>query len=133
MAWDDQRFERRIGLGTPIVYFQLSKMDSDINIREAIALQSPSGNLASTAENVVIRFLEKNVNKWIILHDTITFGYTDEEFYQNGKISENISSIKKEKTGLKPAIEDFLKNNACWTVEKEYTNNNGLTILKRVC
>jgi len=75
---------------------------------------------------------EKNVNKWIILHDTVTFGYTDEEFYQNGKISEIISSTKKEKVGLKPAVEDFLKNNTNWKIEKEYTNNNGLTILKRI-
>ena len=76
---------------------------------------------------------EKNVNKWIILHDTVTFAHEDEEFYQNGKISENVAFIKKEKTGLKPAIEDFLKNNKNWKIEKEYINNNGLTILKRIC
>jgi hypothetical protein len=33
--------------------------------------------------------------------------------------------------GLWPAIEEFLKNNPNWILHERFTNNNGLTILKR--
>lgn len=33
--------------------------------------------------------------------------------------------------GLKPAIDEFLAAHPEWTLHKVYTNNNGLTILKR--
>ena len=33
--------------------------------------------------------------------------------------------------GLQPAIIEFLNDNPEWFLFKEYTNNNGLTILKR--
>lgn len=56
------------------------------------------------------------VNKFIVLHDTETFGMIGE----NGEV------------GLWPAVEEFLNTNIEWTLEKRYTNNNGLTILKRI-
>ena len=33
--------------------------------------------------------------------------------------------------GLWPAVEEFLQEHPEWTIERRYTNNNGLTILKR--
>ena len=33
--------------------------------------------------------------------------------------------------GLWKAVEEFLKNNADWVLHERYTNNNGLTILKK--
>lgn len=33
--------------------------------------------------------------------------------------------------GLQPAIDEFLTNNPEWVLEEKYTNNNGLTILRR--
>ena len=56
------------------------------------------------------------VNKFMILHDTETFGLNGE----NGEV------------GLWPAVEEFLNMNLNWVLEKRYTNNNGLTILKRI-
>jgi len=35
--------------------------------------------------------------------------------------------------GLWPAIEEFLKNNNDWVLHERFTNNNGLTILKKIC
>lgn len=58
-----------------------------------------------------------NVNKWIILHDTTTFG----------DVGELDNSV-----GLKPAIDEFIESHNDWVVHKVFTNNNGLTILKRV-
>jgi len=63
----------------------------------------------------------KKVRKYIILHDTVTFGYRNEI---------NDSS---EKSGLVPAMNEFLESRVgnWFIVEKIFTNNNGLTILKR--
>lgn len=57
-----------------------------------------------------------NVSKYIILHDTETFGTVGED----GK-----------KPGLIKAVSEFRAKNPQWQVEKVYLNNNGLTILKR--
>lgn len=57
------------------------------------------------------------VTKYLIFHDTITFGHSDEGG-EGGR-------------GLVPAIEEFLQNNSGWHRHEEFSNNNGLTILKR--
>lgn len=57
------------------------------------------------------------VKKYIIFHDTTTFGIVGETPTYRG---------------LNFAIEEFLAVNKNWVIEKVYTNNNGLTILKRI-
>lgn len=71
-----------------------------------------------------------NVSKYIILHDTTTFGHQDESIYKHASdiIKEN-SSIKK---GLIQAVDDFLSENKSWSKKIVYENNNGLTILERL-
>lgn len=54
--------------------------------------------------------------KYIILHDTITFGVEGED---GGE-------------GIGKALDEFLETNKHWQVREEYINNNGLTILERV-
>jgi hypothetical protein len=58
------------------------------------------------------------VKKYLIFHDTTTFEYVDER-------SDSVG-------GLWPAIEEFLISNSEWVIDFKYTNNNGLTILKRI-
>jgi cephalosporin hydroxylase len=70
------------------------------------------------------------VRKWIAFHDTVTFGRVDEAAYNDGKISDKVSRLSL-KTGLYTALEDFLLNNPEWSIDKHFTNNNGLTIIKR--
>ena len=71
-----------------------------------------------------------NVKKYIVLHDTNTYGYKDEPTdWQTPEIMENYQL--DEKKGLQPAVNEFLIDNPEWILYKEYTNNNGLTILKR--
>jgi hypothetical protein len=36
------------------------------------------------------------------------------------------------KKGLQPALDEFLENNKDWELEKQFKNNCGLTILKRI-
>lgn len=69
------------------------------------------------------------VRNHIILHDTISFRFTDEEIYSHA--SHIIKNSSKLKTGLFNAVKDFIFENKDWYIEKEYTNNNGLMILSR--
>lgn len=72
-----------------------------------------------------------NVNKFIIMHDTVSFGYNDEVIYNHA--SNIIKTTPKTKEGLKNAINDFLLSEVGneWEVLTEYLNNNGLLILKK--
>jgi predicted O-methyltransferase YrrM len=72
----------------------------------------------------------KKVNKYIILHDTVTFGMRDMEYV--GPISNKISKIPQTKQGLQIAIDEFLIENKEWKLDKHFTNNNGLTILEKI-
>lgn len=64
------------------------------------------------------------VGKYIIIHDTTTFGFRDQDQIKDAGTN----------VGLVPAIDFFLSNfvdGKNWFIEKKYENCNGLTILKR--
>ena len=80
--------------------------------------------------NQLIRELRKHsskAKKYIILHDTTKFGHVDEKNHRDQVFEDALAK----KQGLKPALNDFLAESDEWQIEKVYTNNNGLTILKR--
>ena len=84
------------------------------------------------------RELEKyapKTNKYIILHDTTTDEFDGESIrmgWDTKKQSQESGFSEQEiRKGLWPAVEEFLERNNNWILEKRYTNNNGLTILKR--
>ena len=56
-------------------------------------------------------------DKYIIFHDTTTFGQVGE----GGQYP-----------GLNPAINEFLLDNDDWFIKEIFTNNNGLTVLERL-
>ena len=56
------------------------------------------------------------VRKYILLHDTETFGTVGED---DGE-------------GLSKAIEEFLSDNPDWKVKEKLSNNNGLTVLENI-
>jgi hypothetical protein len=64
--------------------------------------------------------------KYIGFHDTTLFESVG-EIYTNDPNAAN----KEEGKGLWKAIEEFLSVNPQWELHERYTNNNGLTILKR--
>jgi hypothetical protein len=78
-----------------------------------------------------LRRHSKKVSKYIILHDTVTFGFADEIIY--GHASDIILNSPKTKEGLIPAYSDFLLTDEGqnWGIHEVFTNNNGLTVLKR--
>jgi len=59
------------------------------------------------------------VKKYLIFHDTTSFEYIGESY--EGKVDE---------IGIWPAIEELIEG-GIWEIKERYTNNNGLTILKR--
>jgi hypothetical protein len=71
----------------------------------------------------------KNVNKYIILHDTTTFADIDELLYEHA--SDEIKNKDIIKSGLNLAISDFLIENKEWSIKEVFTNNNGLTVLSK--
>tara|TARA_Y100000310_G_C20529926_1_gene737904 strand:+ start:524 stop:1102 length:579 start_codon:yes stop_codon:yes gene_type:complete len=67
------------------------------------------------------------VSKYIILHDTTSFEFRDESSYEMWG-----DDWKGDGKGLWPAIKEFMEENSHWILHERFTNNNGLTILKRV-
>ena len=58
----------------------------------------------------------EKARRWIVLHDTTTFGTTGEE---------------SDTRGMWPAVEEFLARGT-FAIKERRTNNNGLTILERI-
>jgi hypothetical protein len=68
------------------------------------------------------------VSKYIIMHDTTSYEFRDEPLTSENTFQGNKSAGK----GLWPAITEFLQDHPEWVLHKRYTNNNGITIIKRV-
>lgn len=64
------------------------------------------------------------VRRWIVMHDTETFGLVDEQVYHPSSPQEDHG-----KAGLVAAIDDFLASDQSWERKHVYTHNNGLTVL----
>jgi len=74
--------------------------------------------------------------KFIILHDTTIDAIHGESVRNGWNIEEQARqhNLLPEEVarGLWPAVEEFLQSNPCWVLHMRLTNNNGLTVLKRV-
>jgi hypothetical protein len=69
------------------------------------------------------------VNKYIILHDTVSYANVDEKSADEMGVLNHIETNLPK--GLWSAVEEFLYENKNWVVWEKKPNNNGLTILKR--
>jgi hypothetical protein len=128
-----QPFEKEINdfaaeCGTPFQFIDGDVLKMDIEQTDMLFIDTLHTYNQFSKE---LRRHEKSVNKWIVAHDTVTFGKVDEKFYKNGKISEEISGQKIRKKGLYTALMDFLEENKDWKIKEHFTNNNGLTIIER--
>jgi len=86
----------------------------------------------------------KITNKYIIMHDTEIDAIKGElyrsgcnsqlELYNKSISVSNQTGIPSDELlkGLLPAIYEFLNDNTNWVIDNIYTNNNGLTILRRI-
>lgn len=62
-----------------------------------------------------LKWNAQKTKKYIIFHDTVTFGDKDEQGIG---------------FGLNKAINEFLLENPNWNIKEKFENNNGLTVLK---
>lgn len=82
-----------------------------------------------------LAYWHSHVSKYIIMHDTeidAVQGETIRNGWDYNKQSRETGiPVHEILKGLRPAIDEFLSSHPEWKLEAEYTNNNGLTVLKR--
>ena len=71
-----------------------------------------------------LKLHSKKVRKYLVFHDTITYGLKDEAMSNSYEV--------KPGDGLLPAIINFMIRNPEWRFKEFRVNNNGLTVLERV-
>ena len=113
------------------IHFQFwEKNDMHIDIEETDLLMIDTLHTYAHLTYELETFSPK-IRKYIIMHDTSeTFEYRDCLSYQ-GDHSEYPAFINRTKKGLWTAVMDFLERHPEWKLHERYTNNNGLTVLKR--
>lgn len=78
----------------------------------------------------------KITNKYIIMHDTTLDAIYGESIRCNWNVQDQSKKTgipcEEITKGLQPAIDEFLQLNKDWKIHEVFTNNNGLTVLKRV-
>ena len=90
-------------------------------------------NMMSTHGNYDLRLPADKMqlfmaNKYIILNDTYSFGFKDEDLYSEYDMGRKENNLPK---GLILAVDEFLLYNPQWFIFERFANNNGITILKR--
>jgi hypothetical protein len=104
------------------------KDDRDIEIEETDLLMIDTLHIYAQLTFELEKFSPK-VLKYIIMHDTsYPFEYQDER--PNTGINYPFH-IDRNKRGLWPAIVDFLVRHPEWSLHERFSNNYGLTVLKR--
>lgn len=128
-AWEPQFNER-------INYIQTMAKENNLNFEMKVALPYNDERTESLMEPCDLLFIDTNhnaetlsvelekhlpkVGKYVIMHDTVSF-------YHRGQGHDNGGG------GMKLALEPFLADPGCkWVRHEVFTNNNGLTVLKRV-
>lgn len=75
-------------------------------------------------------------NKYIIMHDTTVDEFKGETIRRRwNAVEQSIQSgipVDEINKGLWPAVQEFLDSNPEWVLHERFTNNNGLTILRRI-
>ena len=113
-------------VGTAYEHVMASTLEVEIPEVELLFIDTEHSYLQLKAE--LARHGNK-ATKYLIFHDTTTFGYTDSASYGDQGLRPEGDEIKH---GLVPAIDEFLAVNLHWVRHEVLENNNGLTILKRI-
>ena len=112
-------------IGCQYKFWQTNNLEIEIDETDLLFIDTWHSYKQLSAE---LTLHASKVKKYIILHDTVLFGNQD-ELNSYDKFGWYNGSEKK---GLIPAINEFLEEYKEWNVHETYTNNNGLTILKRI-
>ena len=83
-----------------------------------------------------LAYWNTHVSKFIILHDTTVDEIHGESIRMEMNIAEQVRSSgfpeHEIRRGLGPAVSEFLAEHPEWILDLKLTNNNGLTILKKL-
>ena len=83
-----------------------------------------------------LRLHSHKVRKWIIMHDTTSCAYRDEEGYEKHlgiDFSNPPLPGHPQGKGIWPAVEEFIhRNKEDWKILERFTNCQGLTVLERI-
>lgn len=105
-------------VGVDATFIQDSTIRPDFNIADTDLLFIDTLHCYGQLKQELAKHAGK-AKKYIVFHDTTTFGARDETGHMG------------EKSGLMPAINEFLSENKQWSLLIRYENCNGLTILKK--
>jgi len=94
-------------------FIQTDVLNVEIEETDLLFIDTYHSYWQLTAE---LKLHANQVRRYIVVHDTETFGYIGED---------------RQSPGVSQAIEDFVLRRPEWRVVGVWTNNNGLTILKR--
>ena len=112
------------------------KNDLDLDINENVDLTFiDTWHVYGQLKRELNKF-SKVTNKYIIMHDT-TIDAIQGETIRNDWDAKQQSidtgiPVDEINNGLWPAIIEFLQENVNWTLYQHFSNNNGLTILKKI-
>ena len=130
----NELLQSSLGLGVQVYYLWENNLNIDIQNNFDMTFID-TWHVYGQLKRELAKF-SKLTKKYIIMHDTTVDEWYGETIRMglNSKQQSIETDIPEEEInkGLWPAIEEFLNENKEWILLERYTNNNGLTILKRV-
>ena len=111
-------------IGTEFEFYLANVLEVEIEKTDLLFLDTWHSYKQLKAE---LTLHASKVQKYICFHDTTSYADHDETSYEIWG-----EDWKAEGIGIWKAIEEFLKSNPEWKLEKRFTNNNGFTIIKKI-
>ena len=105
--------ERAVTLGVPFEFHQTNVLTVEVQECDLLFIDTVHTYEQLKAE---LEMHGNKATKWLIFHDTVTFGAKGED---------------GSTPGLMQAIDEFLEENHHWSVKEVFNNNNGLLVLER--
>lgn len=109
-----QLFARAEKANLQAYYHLKSTLTIDIEPTELLLIDSHHTYTQTHSE---LQLHSDKVSKYIVFHDTVTFG----------DVGQDQGSL-----GIRPAIDDWLELHPEWKIKEELFNNNGLMIVERM-
>jgi hypothetical protein len=116
----------KLSIDAGLVFEYVLGNDLEYDMPEVDALMVDSLHTYSQCSAELNRFGNK-ARKLIFFHDTESYSIYGENAYP-----EVFHTGMNCGRGIWPAIEEFMAANPHWVIAERFTNNNGLTILKRI-
>ena len=111
-------------IGTEFEFYLANVLEVEIEKTDLLFLDTWHSYKQLKAE---LTLHASKVQKYICFHDTTSYADHDETSYEIWG-----EDWKAEGIGIWKAIEEFLKSNPEWELEKRFTNNNVFTIIKKI-